>query len=440
MTMEIAGSTRKYTVACLDAEDFPVFPGKAKVKLQMPRGILPDYIAAVSHAACVNETKPNLCGIHIISEGNRLTAAATDGHRLAIASREIQDIDREIIQGVTLPSQACKLILGINSAIDYRPSADGNALHLDGGGLGLSIRLLEGTFPTYRNVIPGNLDSAFTVASADLVAAIEACGVMIEGESKTVRISMSEETLIVSALSSLGIASATIPALGDPGLNVTVNSRFLLQAIKSLGGEIFVKYKDSLSPLMLIPVDHGPWDERIEILMPLRDWSVAADSTPDPPSNSAGERALSLNSYTQLGFSRDEAKLLLAEFTLVRYDREEKVIYFAEPDGDHSYWNRHVMSPFATYAAAERELKSLLSMLGYIEVTIEGLVNLGHKNRELSDAGFDLYRSEGIMPGHGSPRIKCLSKNWGTWQKYETGEEVQAAWDELMKNEKALQG
>jgi len=440
MTMEITGSTRKYTVACLDAEDFPAYPVKAKVTLQLPRGILPDYIAAVGHASGANETKPHLCGIHIISEGGSLTAAATDGHRLAIASREIQDIDREITQGITLPSQACKLISGINSIIDYRPSADGNTLHLDGGGLGLSIRLLEGDYPNFRRVVPGYLDNTFIVASSNLAAAIEACGVMIEGESKSIRLVMADETLTVSALSPLGVASATIPALGDPGMDLSVNSRFLLQAIKSLGGEIFVKYKDGISPLMLIPVDHGPWDERIEILMPLRDWSVVDASTPDPPRQPVEDPAPSLNTYVQLGFSRDEAKLLLAEFTLVRYDREEKAIHFAEPDEDQSYWSPHIMSPFATYVAAEKELKSLLSMLGYIEVTMEGLVHPGHKHRELSDAGFDLYRSEEIVMGHGTPRIKCFSKNWGTWKKYETSEEVQTAWDELMKDEKALQG
>ena len=185
LIMEIVGDTRKYTVACLDADEFPVFPDKPEVTLQPGCGILPQYIAAVGHAAGTHETKPHLCGIHFITEGTSLTAVGTDGHRLAIASREIPDIDYEIRQGITMPAQACKLISGINAAIDYRPNAEGNALHLDGGGLGLSIRLLEGEYPAYRKVIPGYLENAFTVSSADLISAIEACGVMIEGESKS---------------------------------------------------------------------------------------------------------------------------------------------------------------------------------------------------------------------------------------------------------------
>ena len=276
MTMEITGEARKYTVSCLDADEFPTFPNKPEITIQLTRGILPDCISAVGHASGVDETKSHLCGIHIITEGDRttggdrITAVATDGHRLAIASREIPGLDCEIPQGITMPSQACKLIAGINATIDYRPAADGNTILLDGGGLGLSVRLLEGTFPSFRTVIPAYLESSFIVTASDLIAAIEACGVMIEDNAKSIKLTMVDDKLTASALSAVGIATATVPAMGDPGLDLLINSRFLLQAVKSLGGEIFIKYKDALSPLMLIPVDHGPWDERIEILMPLR--------------------------------------------------------------------------------------------------------------------------------------------------------------------------
>jgi len=273
MTMEISGDTRKFSVMCLSADEFPAFPPIPSSRLQIGAGILPDLITAVDHASGREASKYHLCGVHLVSEGNRLTSVATDGHRLALASREIPDLADCINPGITLPAPACKLASAITGAIEYRMAGDGNNIHLSGGGLGLAVRLLEGQFPTFRRVVPTDLDGAFTVSAVDFASAIEACGVMIEGESKSVRLVMADDTLTVSALSRVGIASATIPALGDPGLAISVNSRFLLQSVKSLGGEIFVKYKDGLSPLMLIPVDHGKWDERLEILMPLRDGS-----------------------------------------------------------------------------------------------------------------------------------------------------------------------
>lgn len=437
MTMEIVGGSRRYTVSCLSANDFPVFPLVPKNGLQLERGILPDLLTSVWHAASQDEKKPHLCGVHVLSENSRFTAAATDGHRLAIASRDIPDLGEDITP-VTIPMAACKLVSGVNAAIDYKGDDVGNAIHMNGAGLEMAFRLLEGDFPAFRRVIPGNLESAFTVSARELAGAIEACGVMIEGLSKAVNLTMADDTLTVSALSPVGIATATVPAMGDPGLEVTVNSRYLLQSIKSMGGEIFVKYKDAVSPLMLIPVDHGPWDERIEILMPLRKESMLA---PDP-APVVNKKDPSYDRFIQQGFSRDEAKLLHAGLSLVRYNREAKTIDLISSGEDSEKgvvaWLKHESSPFATYSAAERELKSILSEKGTIEVTLEGQVT-GHKESELEAAGFGLYRVEGIVPGHGTPRIK-IWPNWCTWNKYNSPSECKAAWDELMKDEKALQG
>jgi len=271
MTMEIAGDSRKYSVSCLSAKEFPSFPSIPADPTHICGGALPDLITAVQHASCRDESKSHLCGVHLISEGGKLTAVATDGHRMALAAKELLNFDNRINPGITILTPACKLISAITGEIEYRMAEDGNNIHLTGGGLGLAVRLPEGQYPAFRRILQDDLKHAFTVSATEFASAIEACGVMTEGEYKGVRLVMSEDTLAVSAISRVGVASATIPAMGDPGLDIMVNSKFLLQSVKSMRGELFVKYNNALCPLMLIPVDHGPYDERVEILMPLRD-------------------------------------------------------------------------------------------------------------------------------------------------------------------------
>ena len=436
MAMEITGDSRKYSVSCLSAEEFPAFPSIPSGSTYIDPGVLPDLVTAVQHASSRDESKSHLCGVHLISEGGKLTSVATDGHRMALAAKELFNFDNRINPGITILTPACKLISAITGDIEYRMAEDGNNIHLSGGGLGLALRLPEGKYPAFRRILQEDLKHAFTVSASDFAAAIEACGVMIEGEYKGVQLVMSEDTLTVSALSRVGVALATIPAMGDPGLDIMVNSKFLLQSVKSMRGELFVKYNNAYSPLMLIPVDHGPWDERIEILMPLRDGLSAGTGSQD---TQASHQAPPID-YVGQGFTRDEAKLLLAGFSLARYDRTEKAVYTAHPVNGRAAWSHHVRSPFGTYSLAERELKETVSQPGFIEVTMTGSVRPGHKQKELFAAGFDMYRAQGLIPGHGTPRIKCASQNWGTWCKYDSPGEVQAAWDELMQNEKALEG
>ena len=138
-------------------------------------------------------------------------------------------------------------------------------------------------------------------------------------------------------------------------------------------------------------------------------------------------------------FSRDEQKLIAAGYVLVKYDREAKSIqqtYIESGNG----WTPAIT--FKTFAAAEKTLKEAIALENVVEVTLDGKVNFASCRSKLFKAGFDFYRTEGIISGHGHdvPRIKQASKNWGTWGKYEHPYQLKNAWDELMKDEKALIG
>jgi len=164
----------------------------------------------------------------------------------------------------------------------------------------------------------------------------------------------------------------------------------------------------------------------------------AAEQTlaPEPQSALSG-----VDGFRSQGFTLDEAKLLHAGFSLVRFNREKKTVEYAGMFSGPE-WNLTAGSPYATYTQAERELQSFFAGMKQwnpVKVSLQGNAYCGN-NAELAKAGFVFYRQEGVMPGHGTPRIKSSDKNWGTWRKYETGAEVLAAWAELMKDEKALEG
>lgn len=136
-------------------------------------------------------------------------------------------------------------------------------------------------------------------------------------------------------------------------------------------------------------------------------------------------------------FTRDETKILRAGFVLVRYDRDKKTIQRTWDDSRRG-WAPAI--PFNTYAVAEKTLKEMLKIDTMIEVSLDGKANMTTSSKKLYAAHFDFYRSEGIIPGHGYPRIKQGRKNWATWEKYESAIECQVGWDMLMSGEMALQG
>lgn len=139
------------------------------------------------------------------------------------------------------------------------------------------------------------------------------------------------------------------------------------------------------------------------------------------------------------GYSRDQAKVLRAGFQLVKYTRESKQIEFTGTDPLDG-WS--LLDGFPTYAAVERKLKEMLDQSEYVATgddgTIGGSTNMSGKLRK---AGFDFYRVYGLREYENDFRIKQASKNWATFKKCDSAEQLQAAWDDLMETDmKALKG
>jgi DNA polymerase-3 subunit beta len=259
----------RFILCTLPAEDFPaVFACAERVDCILPPGLFGRIGKAVGHAASRDDSKYNLTGIYLTGEKTgHLTAVATDGYRLSLAG--ITSDDSETFSaGLLLPAKASRLLAGIHDPLEY--STGQNIVHFDSPTGRISSRLLDGTFSDYRRVIPTDYDKAVHVDSAPLIAALEACGVVSDGKSKAASLQTIDGRLQVTALGPQGKLSYPLPCGGDEDLDISVSSVYLLQALKALGGEVFIKYRDGGSCLLIIPVDHGTWDERLEIVMLVR--------------------------------------------------------------------------------------------------------------------------------------------------------------------------
>lgn len=271
LKLNLDSEGKHFDVACLDAKDFPnPFGGDPEPLYALGHGVLPGIIKSLKHSVCGDEQKTHLCGIHLTSENGRVTAFSTDGHRLSVAGRDIPGAADASFR-LTVPSRACNMLSEINSSIDLSLSKNNNLVQFCTGKNDICSRLLEGEFPDVRKAIPQTLVKGCTIGIQALVEALEACGVMGDDRNKSVQLAGDDGTLSLTTLGTSGTATMTLPYMGDGGLAFRINSRYLLQAVRSLPGEeLFLKFGEPLSPIIIIPVDHGVWDERLEVILPLR--------------------------------------------------------------------------------------------------------------------------------------------------------------------------
>jgi len=272
LILSLTGDDRLFDLPCLDAADYPApFDLAYAPPFGLDHGILPSIVNGLKHAVSGNQIKSHLCGIRMEFKDKTVTACATDGHRLSLAARDFHSA-WDLTFSFTVPSRACTILAGIDSCIEVSYPEIGSMVQFESAKSDLGVRLLEGDFPNYRAVIPKDLDKGVTVNTAALIDALESCGVVAEdAKNKSVQITTTAGKLCLTTLGLNGTAMVTLPYLGDDMEPLRMNSKYFLQAAKSLGGEeLFIKFKDARSPILLIPVDHGQWSERLEVIMPMR--------------------------------------------------------------------------------------------------------------------------------------------------------------------------
>ncbi len=269
--LTITSEECRFVLATLPADQFPLLPNPNGGDIgTFPQGIFGRIVKAIGHAVSRDSLKGNLGTICLCDHnGGRITAVATDGHRLSLAS--FDGNDPEICNpDLMLPIKTVRLLACINDSLTITRFDAQNIVHFDGRSSRVSSRLIEGDYPDYRRVIPTDYTKSVHVDSDCLIAALEACGVVSDGKARSASLTSAGENLLVTALGSQGELSYSIPCGGDSDLIVSVNATYLLQALKALGGEVFIKYDTGSKPLLIIPVDHGYWTERLEVVMPVR--------------------------------------------------------------------------------------------------------------------------------------------------------------------------
>lgn len=263
------------TFPTLPPAEFPAFRTEAfDHHLALEGAAFAASIGAVAHAQSNEATRYYLNGIYLHRRGDReLVLVATDGHCLARTVHEMPEDLPEGMPGIILPRQAVADIEAMASRNErIQLSIGASRASVEAGGVILSTKLIDGTFPDYERVIPAtDIAIGFEVDRESLVLAAKRCGVVIEDAGQhSMKMAPSAGVLQLKASNGdLGEICDEIDASTSTKLPIGVNPRYLLAALEAMGGKtVRVRYADAGAPITLI--DPAQPDRLVQVVMPMR--------------------------------------------------------------------------------------------------------------------------------------------------------------------------
>ena len=154
-----AGSA-KFTLPLLPINEYPNLPEMPETLGSIDAENFAHAVAQVASAAGKDDSLPSLTGIHVEVNGENITMAATDRYRLAVRELTFSPARPNteavaLIRARTLIDATKTLTSAKNVNISLAPTTSNDRLAgFQSDSKSTTTRLLDGTFPPYRHLIP----------------------------------------------------------------------------------------------------------------------------------------------------------------------------------------------------------------------------------------------------------------------------------------------
>jgi len=263
-----------YRINGLAAEEFPAMPKFAENrKITIPQDKLKSLLRKTSFAISTDESRFVLNGIFVSMKDHKVTLVATDGRRLSLAEEEV-DVPSASQGECIIPSKAINelnRLLGTKSDVELKFTENQAAftLQADNGFSTLIVsKLIDGNYPNYRQVIPGEAKERITIVREELLQALRRAEIMTSDKSNSVKLSFSKNKLEITANTpEVGEARESI-AINYKGNDIAIafNPVYMMDPLRNLDNdEVYLELIDELSPGVI--KINGPF---LYVLMPMR--------------------------------------------------------------------------------------------------------------------------------------------------------------------------
>ncbi len=263
-----AGSAR-FKIQGMPAGEFPQLPEEGDAyAYTVSQATIREMLRKTSYAASQDDTRRMLKGVLMSFKDEKLTMVATDGRRLALVENEME-FPKAAEKDIVLPSKAV-------AELQRSLAAEGNAtimvkksqICFNLSNVLIYSKLMDDTYPNYRQVIPQKCEHHIAVDRQLLLDALDRASVMTMDESHSTKLIFDENTLTVtSAANDIGEAKDEVPIkYAGEKIETMFNPTYVMDPLKAIDDdEITIDINDGHTPAVIrcsIPF--------LYVLMPLR--------------------------------------------------------------------------------------------------------------------------------------------------------------------------
>jgi DNA polymerase III subunit beta len=269
---EIRAGRAEFKLVGMPDREYPKLPAIAEAKLcAVDSGALRDMIAKTIFSVSLDDSRQHLAGVLFESTGELAKMVSTDGHRLSRVGRLLPG-GPKLEEGVLVPRKG---IGELRKLLDGREAKTEIGVHQGhlvarADDITLSVKLSDGQFPPYDQVIPKDNEKVFVVPREGLLEALRRVSIMASDKTWGVRLGLEKGKLSIEADNpELGNAREVLEIdYKGAAVQSGFNSRYFMELLGEMSGsDVQIELSGELDPAVVRPADGSDY---VGVIMPMR--------------------------------------------------------------------------------------------------------------------------------------------------------------------------
>ncbi|MGF6376392.1 DNA polymerase-3 subunit beta [Clostridiales Family XIII bacterium PM5-7] len=264
----------EFSIVGLSADEFPSIKNidEPSEYITFQKSTLKDMIKKTSFAASVDESKGVITGILIELKHDEINMIAIDGYRMAITRENmINTEEKNVIVSAKIMNEISKIISDTGDEEDEVKLLlnEKRAIFMIST-IKVVLKLLDGEFIKYKDVLPKENKIKLTVHKGDLMESIERASLLSkEGKNNLIKLSIKDTIMTITSKSEEGnVREEVIVTKEGEDLDIGFNAKYILDVIKSIDDEeILMLFNTGITPCLVEPVEGNKFEY---LILPVR--------------------------------------------------------------------------------------------------------------------------------------------------------------------------
>ncbi len=229
------------SIKTIPHDDFPVLPKvSAERSLTLKTADLMRAIRNVAYCASTSTIKPELQSVMLYGEAGKLTAVATDSFRLAEKTVPLR-LGGSVPQ-LLLPARNAAELMRILDTVQGEVELyyNDNQVSTHVGDIYYTSRLIDGTFPNYKQILPKTFSTEVVVLREDFSSALKSLSIFADKFAQvSFRIEPAKKSILLSSRNpDVGEQVSTVQAtISGDAVAMNFNGRYLADSLQAISGD-----------------------------------------------------------------------------------------------------------------------------------------------------------------------------------------------------------